>query len=178
MSSPDMTTAQTRDAIKAHTPKPLAQTALAYGRTLLSTGSHRHTVVPRLIAGLPLVAIGMMHITGASPMLPILRGTPLPLPELTALVAPIVQVVAGLLLLTGALTRVGAVLAIGAMVGALVSHLTFTAYAATDAYAAFAWPDEPPILLAIVVLASAAYLLFRGAGRFSVDSSLVVSGKP
>ena len=93
-------------------------------------------------------------------MLPILKGSGIPFPELNATVAPIFEVLAGVLLLSGAFARVGALIAMGAMAGATYSHLVFD------------WADEPPIVLPIAILVMAAIILIKGAGHWSVDRKL------
>jgi len=130
---------------------------------LRQTSGARHIFAARLIAGLPLLGIGVMHITGAAPIKPILEGAGIPMAGLNAVVAPIVEIVAGLLILSGALTRVVAALAVGTMAMALYAHIKFVP---TEV---FAWEDEPPVVLPIVVLLSAIYLLWRGGGAWSVD---------
>ena len=49
------------------------------------------------------------------------------------------------------------------MAVALYTHMAF------EATETFAWEDRPPIVLPIVVLASAIYLLWRGGGVWSLD---------
>ena len=112
----------------------------------------RHVAVIRILASLPLIGIGSMHLIGAAPLLPILEGAGLPFPELSARVIPIVQVLAGLLLLTGFGARIGALVAMGTMAGALFTHVRFD------------WADEPPVALPLLVLAGATYVTIRGAG--------------
>ena len=109
----------------------------------------------RLLAAVPLLAIAVQHLTGTAPMLHILKGAKLPLPELTARVAPIVEVVAGASLLTGFFARLGALLAIGSMVGAVVAHTRFD------------WADEPPIVLPAAILVLSLLVLAKGAGAFA-----------
>ncbi len=118
----------------------------------------KEVIVFRLIAGLPLVLFGTMHLIGSPPMRPILEAANIPLPGLNAVFAPIVQVLAGLLLLSGAFARVGALLAAPTMVVALYSH------AVAD------WDDEPTPLIAVAVLVCSLYVLWRGAGAWSLDA--------
>jgi len=113
--------------------------------------------VLRLLAAAPLLAIGVQHLTGAAPMLPILEGAGFPMPRLGAKLAPIAEVVAGLALLLGIFPRIGSLIAVGSMSGALVAHLTFD-------HANFEWADEPPIVLPIVILLFAATILVKGPG--------------
>ena len=106
----------------------------------------------RILISLPLLGIGFLHLTGVEPMAPILEGAKLPLPELTATLAPIAEVVGGLLLFANFRPRIGALFALGTMAGALAAHLRFD------------WADEPPILLPIAVFVGALVILARGGG--------------
>jgi putative oxidoreductase len=115
----------------------------------------------RLLAAAPLLAIGVQHLTGAAPMLPILEGAGFPMPELGAKLAPIGEVVAGLALLLGIFPRIGAMIALGSMSGALVAHLTFD-------HANFKWVDEPPMVLPIAVMLFAATILVKGPGALAM----------
>jgi putative oxidoreductase len=122
-------------------------------RRFTDTRPHKEVIVARLIAGgLPAV-FGAMHLVGAAPMKPILEAANIPLPSLGAVVAPIIEVVAGLLLLAGFQARVGAL----TMLVAIYTHLVAD------------WPDEPPVVVAVVVLAGALYVLWRGGGAWSMD---------
>jgi uncharacterized membrane protein YphA (DoxX/SURF4 family) len=71
-------------------------------------------------------------------------------------------------LLVGFWARLGAVLAIPVMVGAIYAHLTIDV-----------WPNgaenEPPVGLPIAVLLAAAYVAWRGAGRWSLDGRAAAS---
>jgi len=117
----------------------------------------KHVLITRLIAGLPLAGISVMHLVGAAPLKPILEAAKIPMPDVNAILAPVLGVLAGLMLLSGAFARVGAAIACGSMAVALYAHLTAD------------WPDEPPIVLPIAVLAASLYVLWRGGGAWSVD---------
>ncbi|MEM9174016.1 MAG: YHS domain-containing (seleno)protein [Myxococcota bacterium] len=136
---------------------------------VVSTDDSRVGLVARIGAATPLVVIGVQHLTGAAPLLPIIEGTPLPFPELNAAIGPVVQVVGGALLAVGLFARVGALMGIGAMAVALFSHATFAPYVPVGAAEAFTWANEPPIALPIAVLALSGVVLVRGAGRRSLD---------
>ena len=81
------------------------------------------------------------------------------LPELNATVAPLAEILAGLLLVSGGFARVGGLLAAATMVVALYAHVVAD------------WADEPPVALPLAVLAGALYVLVRGAGAFSLDAA-------
>lgn len=122
------------------------------------TAALKHIVMARLIAGVPLVGIATMHLLGAAPMKPILDAARIPLPDLNAVVAPIVEVMAGLLILSGAFARIGAVLGCATMAVAIYSHVVAD------------WTDEPPIALPVAVLLASLYVLWRGGGAWSLDA--------
>ncbi|MFN7022402.1 MAG: DoxX family protein [Phycisphaerales bacterium] len=123
------------------------------------TNALKHVIIARLIAGVPLVGIATMHLLGAAPMKPILEAAKIPLPDLNAIVAPIIELIAGLLILSGAFARIGAVLGCATMVVAIYAHMVAD------------WADEPPIVLAIAVLLAALYVLWRGGGAWSLDAA-------
>lgn len=113
----------------------------------------------RILAGAPLLLIGIQHLTGMAPMQPILEGAGLPLPEVGAIVAPIVEVVAGALLLVGRFPALAGLMAIGSMLGALVAHISHD------------WVEEPPLALPIAVLALASLVAVRGAGAWALRAA-------
>lgn len=130
--------------------------------TIRKTTNEKWIIAPRLVAGLPLLGIGFMHLIGSAPLRPIVEAAGLPLPGLQAVVAPIFQVLAGLLLLSGAFARVGGILGVGAMLVALYAHLVIDQWPN---------PDEPPIVLPVLVLIGSALVLWRGSGAWGLDSA-------
>jgi len=113
----------------------------------------------RVLCAAPLLFIGLQHLTGMAPMQPILEGAGMPMPELGATIAPVIEIVAGALLLLGLFPKIAGLLAVGSMIGALYAHLNFD------------WPDEPPIVLPIVVLGLAILVIARGSGAWALRSS-------
>jgi uncharacterized membrane protein YphA (DoxX/SURF4 family) len=127
----------------------------------------KHLVVVRVFSGGPLLAFGLMHLSGAAPMRPLLEAAGMPAPGLGAVVAPIAQIIAGLMILAGLWTRLGAVIAIGAMLGAVYTHIQIP----SDGWpVSSGGPQEPPLMyLALAIIALCGYLLWKGAGAWSVD---------
>ena len=118
---------------------------------------------------------GIMHLTGAMPMKPLVEAAGLPMPAITAIIAPLAQILAGLLLLSGAFARVGAVVAIATMLGALITHMKIP----NDQWptpseidpAIMAPGPEPTFMMALaaIIILTAAFVIFKGAGAWSVD---------
>jgi len=133
---------------------------------LLSTRPLTHLAIVRIIAAVPLLGIGAMHLTGAAPMRPIIDAAGLPMPALGAIAAPLGEILAGILLVSGAASRLGALLGAAIMAVALYSHIVAD------------WPDEPPPPLPLSVLALCLYITIRGGGRWSIDHRLSSNPKP
>ena len=133
---------------------------------LQSNRGERHIILPRLVSGLPLLAIGLAHVFNPStPMMPLVEAADLPAAAILSPIAVAAEILAGTLLLLGAYARLGALLAIPTMAVAFYAHLVIDV-----------WPNgasnEPPVLLPLAVLACATYVLWRGAGAWSIDSVL------
>ncbi|MEM9372972.1 MAG: DoxX family protein [Planctomycetota bacterium] len=128
---------------------------------ITSTDSSKATIVPRALAAVPLIGINIQHLTGAAPLRPILEGANIPMPGVNAVLGPVFGVIAGLLLISGAFARVGSAIAVGSMGMAIYAH------------AVHDWADEPPIVLPVVVLLAGAWVLWKGAGAWSVDGRSV-----
>ena len=130
---------------------------------LQATEPHRHLLVPRIVAGAPLLGIGLAHVfVPEAPMRPLVEAAGFPLAAVVSPVAVAVEIVAGLSLLLGLWARIGALLAVPTMLGATYAHLVIDV-----------WPNstqnEPPLALPFAVMVGAAYVLLRGAGRWSLD---------
>lgn len=138
---------------------------------LRETGSHRLTLPARLVAGVPLLGIGLAHVLVAdAPMGPLVEAAGIPFAGFVAPVSVAVEIVAGLSLILGLWARVGGLLAIPTMLGAIYAHLVIDV-----------WPNgpenEPPIVLPVAVLLGSAYVAQRGAGRWSLDHRATRNGQ-
>ncbi|MSQ30812.1 MAG: DoxX family membrane protein [Dehalococcoidia bacterium] len=134
----------------------------------------RHIIALRLIAGVPLLLIGLAHILGEhvdfapdAEMRPIVKALGMPLAGLLAPLAVAAEIAAGVSLILGYWARAGAVLVVVTMAVAFYSHLAIEVWPG---------PNEPPMALPLVILACAAYVLWRGAGRWSLDARAAAQG--
>lgn len=128
-----------------------------------ATGPQRHLLLVRFVAGAPLLGIGLAHaLVPEAPMGPLVEAAGIPLAELISPAGVAVEIVAGLSLLLGLWARVGGLLAIPTMLGAIYAHLVIDV-----------WPNgpesEPPLALPIAVLLCASYVAWRGPGPCSFD---------
>jgi uncharacterized membrane protein YphA (DoxX/SURF4 family) len=114
-------------------------------------------MVLRLAAGLVLTGYSVLYLSGVLSMRPLLEAAGLPLPGVSVVVTPIFNLLAGVMLLSGAYARVGALLACESMAVAIY------------ALAVAGTPADPPIALPIAVLAASVYIAWRGGGAWSVD---------
>lgn len=130
---------------------------------LRATEPYRHLLLVRIVAGVPLLGIGLAHVIAPeAPMRPLVEAAGIPFASIVSPIAVGVEIVAGLSLLLGLWARIGGLLAVPTMLGAIYAHLVIDV-----------WPNgpanEPPLALPIAVMAGAAYVLWRGAGRWSLD---------
>ena len=128
-----------------------------------ATEPHRHILLPRAVAGLPLLAVGLAHVfVPDASMRALVEAAGLPLAAVLSPFAVGVELVAAVSLLLGFWARIGGVLAMVTMLMALYAHLVIDV-----------WPNgvdnEPPLALPIVIILCAGYVVWRGAGRWSLD---------
>ncbi len=136
-------------------------------KTIQKTCSCKAVGIARIIIALPLLGIGAQHLLGTAPLKPILEAVNMPMADLNAVLAPILQVVAGALLISGFFARIGALLAIATMLGALYAHFTLDPVAHPEIAA-----NLPPVFLPILIAVLSIALLIKGAGAFSLDRKL------
>jgi len=131
---------------------------------LRATEPSRHLLLPRVIAGVPLLVSGLTHLlVPEAPLRPLVEAAGFPLAAVISPIAVAVKIVAGVSLLLGLWARIAGLVAVPIMLGAIYSHLVIDV-----------WPNapemqEPPMVAPVTVLVAAAYVAWRGAGRWSLD---------
>jgi serine/threonine-protein kinase len=153
------------------TSKPSGQIGARWGASAAIVASIRATRDDKLAGTLRLVLALLFLMTGAMKLLvpalgeafsSQLQAANLPLYTLTRVTVPFVEIGLGALLLIGLFSRVAVVLAIGIMLAATYVHL------AVDDPSLFPLQPSEPII-PLVVIAMSSYVLWRGAGAWSLD---------
>ena len=116
----------------------------------------------RIVVGLPLVFFGVLHLVSPHVIRDILVSAGLPLVDLHGVLVPLVEIVAGVLLVAGLLTRLGAVLAFGVMVPAIL--VTLQVRAGSEGAAL------PTLALPVTLALASFFLALLGGGSGSLDA--------
>jgi uncharacterized membrane protein YphA (DoxX/SURF4 family) len=128
----------------------------------------RHTtprkiiLLPRLLAGVPLVVFSAMHFMNQEHFRDILSAADMPMVDLSVWAASSAEMLGGMLLLSGFYARVGGILGIATMVPAILTTVRLAGL--PDA------PMVPPLPLPIMVLVASTVVLVLGGGAWSADA--------
>jgi uncharacterized membrane protein YphA (DoxX/SURF4 family) len=118
----------------------------------------------RVLVSSPLLFFGVLHLVSPNVLREILGAAGMPLVYLHSFVVPLVEILAGVLLLVGFLTRLGAVLAFCMMVPAVVVTLQLTS--AGDG------PAVPTLALSVTLVVASFFLALLGGGSMSIDQRM------
>ncbi len=131
------------------------------------TNQSKVSGIVRVLVALPVLLFGIQHLfVPAAAMKPLVEAAGLPFPGLTAMLAPIIEILGALILLPGIFARIGAALLTAAMAGATATHLLI-------AKKGVPWPNgeenNPGTFLPAILLLGALFVLWKGAGTWSLD---------
>jgi uncharacterized membrane protein YphA (DoxX/SURF4 family) len=118
----------------------------------------------RVVVSLPLLFFGVLHLVSPARFREVLVAGGVPLVDLHSVLVPLMEILAGMLLLVGFLTRLGGVLAFGVMVPAALVTLQVTAFRDVLALPGLALP----VTLAVVSFV----LALLGGGSGSIDQRM------
>jgi uncharacterized membrane protein YphA (DoxX/SURF4 family) len=118
----------------------------------------------RVVVGLPVLFFGVLHLLSPNALREILVAAGMPLVYLHSFVVPLAEILAGVLLLVGFLTRLGGVLAFCVMVPAVVVTLQITS--AGDG------PPVPTLALSVTLVVASFFLALLGGGSMSIDQRM------
>ena len=129
---------------------------------LQQTTPRKIMLLPRLLAGVPLVVFSAMHFMNPQHFGDILTAGGVPMDEVNVWAASSAEMLGGVLLLAGFFARVGGMLGVVTMVPAIVTTARLASLPDS--------PMVPPLPLPIMVLAASTIVLVLGAGAWSGDA--------
>jgi uncharacterized membrane protein YphA (DoxX/SURF4 family) len=130
-------------------------------RRVRQTTQRKIILLPRLLAGVPLVVFSAMHFMNPQHFRAILTAVGVPMVEVNVWAASSAEMLGGLLLLSGFFARVGGLLGVGTMVAAILTTVRLASL--PDA------PTVPPLPVPILVLAASTVVLMLGGGAWCGD---------
>ncbi len=137
---------------------------------LTKTSGYRVVIVPRVLAGLPLVGFGILHYLKPSHFQDILIASEIPMVELNVYAAPLFEVLGGVLLLLGLYARVGGLLGIATMGVAFYSTVVLSGMTVADLPEGLTEiPKVPPLPLPVMVAVTSLVVVILGGGAWSLD---------
>jgi uncharacterized membrane protein YphA (DoxX/SURF4 family) len=139
---------------------------------LQSTKDSKLLLIPRILAGGVLLSFSLKHFQDLGHFRDILTATGLPFVGLTVIAASATEFLAGLILLSGFLSRIGGLLGVFTMAPAIYSTLILMRMTVEELPSGMgSVPFVPPLPLPVVVFAASLLVVIFGGGRLSVDWS-------
>ena len=140
---------------------------------LQQTTNKAFPIVPRLIAGGILTFFSLKHFSDPGHFANIMTAAGLPMVDLNVWAASATELIAGILLLSGFLTRLGGLLGIATMVPAIIATLTIAGLDPENLPGGLTEvPFVPPLPLPIVTMVTSLIALVLGGGKFSLDKMM------
>ena len=140
---------------------------------LQQTTDKAFPIVPRLIAGGILTFFSLKHFSDPGHFANIMTAAGLPMVDLNVWAASATELIAGILLLSGFLTRLGGLLGIATMVPAIIATLTIAGLDLENLPGGLTEvPFVPPLPLPIVTMVTSLIALVLGGGKFSLDKMM------
>ena len=140
---------------------------------LQQTTDKAFPIVPRLIAGGILTFFSLKHFSDPGHFANIMTAAGLPMVDLNVWAASATELIAGILLLSGFLTRLGGLLGIATRVPAIIATLTIAGLDPENLPGGLTEvPFVPPLPLPIVTMVTSLIALVLGGGKFSLDKMM------
>jgi uncharacterized membrane protein YphA (DoxX/SURF4 family) len=139
------------------------------GRRVRQTSASILLLFTRVAGGLPLLFYGGLHLIDPLGFRSLLHAAGIAPEADLMVVVPLVEMVAGILLLAGSWARVGALLAVLAMIPAIHASLVLAEGSGNPRVDTDILPQAPPLWMPLLVMLCVLIVLARGAGAFSAD---------
>ncbi len=143
---------------------------------LQRTSNFAYPLLPRLIAGGILTVFSIMHFMNPGHFRDILTAAGFPMVDANVYAATAVEFIAGVLLLSGLLTRVGGLLGVATMLLAIYATIQIAGLTTETLPGGLtAIPFVPPVPLPIMVTLLSIATIVLGGGRFSLDHRMTAA---
>ena len=140
---------------------------------LQQTNNSPIPIVPRLIAGGILTFFSIKHFGDPDHFRHILTAAEFPMVDLSVWAASAMELIAGLLLLSGFFTRIGGLLGVAAMAPAIIATLKIAGLDAENLPGGLTEvPFVPPLPLPIITLVTSVIAIIIGGGKLSIDKKM------
>jgi len=140
---------------------------------LQQTNNSPIPIVPRLIAGGILTFFSIKHFGDPEHFAHIMTAAGFPMVEISVWAASVMELIAGLLLLSGFFTRIGGLLGVAAMVPAIIATLKIAGLDAENLPGGLTEvPFVPPLPLPIITLVTSVIAIIIGGGKLSIDKKM------
>jgi uncharacterized membrane protein YphA (DoxX/SURF4 family) len=137
---------------------------------ITKTTDNKLLVIPRVLAGLPMLGFGVLHFVKPDHFREIMIASGIPMVDVNLYAAPTALVIGGVLLLLGLFSRVGGLLGIATMAVAIYSTVILSGMAVADLPGGLTEiPKVPPLPLPVVVTVASLVVLVLGGGAWSLD---------
>jgi uncharacterized membrane protein YphA (DoxX/SURF4 family) len=137
---------------------------------ITKTTGHKFVIVPRLLAGLPLLGFGLLHFFKPEHFREILVASEIPMIEINMVAAPAAETLGGILLLFGLFARVGGIFGIATMAVAIYTTIDLFGMAVADLPGGLTEiPAVPPLPLPVMITVASLVVVVLGGGAWSLD---------
>jgi putative oxidoreductase len=137
---------------------------------ITKTTDNKLLVIPRILAGLPLLGFGVLHFVKPDHFRDILIASEIPLIEMNMYAAPAAEALGGILLLLGLYARVGGFLGMATMLVAIYTTVVLSGMAVADLPGGLTEiPAVPPLPLPVMISVASLVVVALGGGAWSLD---------
>jgi putative oxidoreductase len=137
---------------------------------ITKTTDNKLLVIPRILAGLPLLGFGVLHFVKPDHFREILIASDIPLVEMNMYAAPAAEALGGILLLLGLYARVGGLLGMATMLVAIYTTVVLSGMAVADLPDGLTEiPAVPPLPLPVMISVASLVVVALGGGAWSLD---------
>jgi uncharacterized membrane protein YphA (DoxX/SURF4 family) len=139
-------------------------------KALQHTRDSKLLLIARVLAGGPLVVFGIIHLIKPEHLRDILTASSIPLVDINVIAASVAELIGGVLLVSGFMSRIGALFGVATMLPAIYSTIVLMHMTVEKLPGGLTEvPFVPPMPLPVMIVIMSLIIGFLGGGRPSVD---------